>query len=242
MSLFKQVSVVVETESAVVVSKPAGLLIHDDGRTDQPHLCQWIQERYPETDGVGEPIQRDGKPDIPRPGIVHRLDKETSGVVIVARNQKAYEHIKKQFKNRTIKKEYQTLVYGEITDPSFTVDESIGRSSGDFRRRSVPPYVRGETKPAHTDFVTKQANDTASFLTAYPKTGRTHQIRVHLKSIHHPIVCDSLYAEGKACFGELNRQALHARRITFNTPDGQTIAAETDLPPDFQSARDAVFS
>jgi 23S rRNA pseudouridine1911/1915/1917 synthase len=217
-------------------------MIHGDGRTDRSHLCQWIQKNYPETDGVGEPIQRDGKPDIPRPGIVHRLDKETSGVVIVVRNPKAYEHTKKQFKNRSIKKKYQTLVYGEITDPSFTIDEPIGRSSGDFRRRSVPPYVRGETKSAHTNFVTKQANKTASFLTAYPKTGRTHQIRVHLKSIHHPVVCDSLYADGKECFDELNRQALHARRITFNTPDGQTIAAETDLPPDFQSAKDAVFS
>ncbi|PSO45873.1 MAG: hypothetical protein BRC25_00610 [Parcubacteria group bacterium SW_6_46_9] len=130
MSLLDQVSVVIETDFVVVINKPAGLMVHGDGRTGRPHLAQWIQKNYPETDGVGEPIQREGKPDIPRPGIVHRLDKETSGVVIVVRNQKAYEHIKKQFKNRTIKKEYQTLVYGEITNPSFTIDEPSVSKNG----------------------------------------------------------------------------------------------------------------
>jgi len=242
MSLLAQVSVVVETESVAVVNKPAGLLIHGDGRSDQPHLCQWIQKQYPETEGVGEPIERGGKPDISRPGIVHRLDQETSGVVIVVRNQTAYEHIKQQFKNRSIKKEYDVLVYGEITDPAFTINKPIGRSSGDFRRRSVPPYVRGDVKSAETNFVTKQANDLASLLVAYPKTGRTHQIRVHAKSTHHPVVCDGLYAEGKDCFGTLGRQALHARRITFNTPEDQTISAEAELPGDMQSAKEAVFS
>lgn len=241
--LLGQVSVIVETKEVLVVNKPAGLIVHSDGRTEEPNLCDWILEKYPEIAGVGEPIAREGKENIPRPGIVHRLDRETSGVLIVARTQEAYEHIKQQFKDRKIKKEYDVFVYKEVTDLSFTIDEPIGRSSGDdFRKYSVPPYIRGDARPARTDFVVKTATEQATHLTAYPKTGRTHQIRVHLKSIHHPVVCDSLYASGKECLWGLDRQALHARRITFRLPDGQSIAAEADLPMDLKQAKEGVTS
>jgi 23S rRNA pseudouridine1911/1915/1917 synthase len=241
IDLLQQVSVIAETDGALVVNKPAGLIVHGDGRTDEPNLCDWILDTYPDTSGVGEPIEREGKEDIRRPGIVHRLDRETSGVLIIARNQQAYEHIKQQFKDRTIQKEYDVFVYRKVDDQSFTIDTSIGRSSGDdFRKYAVPPYVRGNPRSAQTDFVVDAATDKASHLTAYPKTGRTHQIRVHLKSIHHPVVCDSLYASGKECFWGLDRQALHAKRITFKLPNGQTIAAEADLPADLQRAKEEI--
>ena len=239
--LLQQISVITETDSALVINKPAGLIVHSDGRTDEPNVCEWILAKYPDTAGVGEPIQREDKKDIPRPGIVHRLDRETSGVLIIALTQNAYEHIKQQFKNREIKKEYDAFVYGEITDHHFTLDEPIGRSSGDdFRKYSVPPYVRGKTREARTEFVVNTATEQATHLTAYPKTGRTHQIRVHLKSIHHPIVCDSLYASSKECFWGIDRQALHARRITFNLPSGKTISAEAGLSADLQRAREQI--
>jgi len=239
--LLQKVSVVAETEHALVVNKPAGLIVHADGRTDEPNLCDWILDTHPDIAGVGEPIKREGKKDIHRPGIVHRLDRETSGVLIVARSQQAYEYIKAQFKKRLIKKEYDVFVYREVTDTTFTVDKPIGRSSGDdFRKYAVPPYVRGDVRPARTDFVVNVATSRASHLTAYPKTGRTHQIRVHAKSLHHPVVCDSLYASGKECFWGIDRQALHARSITFKIPDGQTIAAEADLPADLQRVRQEI--
>lgn len=239
--LLAKVSVVTETDEVLVVNKPAGLIVHSDGRTDEPNLCDWILKNYPEIAGVGEPIEREDKEDIPRPGIVHRLDRETSGVLIIARTQEAYEHIKQQFKHREIEKEYDVFVYREVTDLTFTIDEPIGRSSGDdFRKYSVPPYIRGDARPARTDFVVKAASQQATYLAAYPKTGRTHQIRVHLKSIHHPVVCDSLYASGKECLWGLNRQALHARRITFKLPGGQSISAEADLPADLKRAKEGI--
>lgn len=241
--LLQQVSLITETESALVVNKPAGLIVHSDGRTDESNLCDWILANYPDTAGVGEPIERADKEDIARPGIVHRLDRETSGVLIIARSQRAYEHLKQQFKDREIKKEYTVFVYGEVTDKSFTIDEPIGRSCGDdFRKHSVPPYTRGNNRPAQTDLVVKTATKRATHLRAYPQTGRTHQIRVHLKSIHHPIVCDSLYASGKECFWGLDRQALHAHRITFNLPDGRVISAEAQLPEVLQRAESKLKS
>lgn len=241
--LLKQISVITETKDALVVNKPAGLIVHSDGRTEEPNLCDWIMNEYPDIAGVGEPIQREGKEDIPRPGIVHRLDRETSGVLVIARTQKAYRHIKQQFKEREVKKQYDVFVYKEITNPTFTVDDTIGRSSGDdFRKYSVPPYIRGEPRPAQTDFVVQEATSKATYLSAYPKTGRTHQIRVHMKSIHHPIICDSLYASGKECFWGLNRQALHARRITFQLPDGQSIGAEVDLSTDLKRVKEEIIS
>jgi 23S rRNA pseudouridine1911/1915/1917 synthase len=241
--LLKQVSVITKTKDVLVVNKPAGLIVHSDGRTEEPSLCDWIMEEYPDIAGVGEPIRREGKEDIPRPGIVHRLDRETSGVLIIARTQKAYKYIKKQFKEREIDKEYDVFVYEKVTKTTFTIDDPIGRSSGDdFRKYSVPPYVRGEPRSAQTDFVVQAATSEATYLSAYPKTGRTHQIRVHMKSIHHPIVCDSLYASGKECLWGLDRQALHARRITFQLPDGKSISAEADLPTDLQRAKEEIIS
>lgn len=238
-TLLERVSVVLETETAIVVSKPAGLLVHSDGRTDELSLCDWILREYPEIEGVGEPVQREGQPDIPRPGIVHRLDKETSGVLVIARTDEAFAHIKKQFKNREVTKEYDVFVHGVVDQREFCIDKPIGRSKGNFRRYQVPPYTRGETKKARTNFRLQATTDEASYLRAYPQTGRTHQIRVHLQSIHHPVVCDSLYSPDRGCLWGLDRHGLHACRITFRLPDGSQVAAEAALPSDLQQAREA---
>lgn len=236
--LLDSVEVIFESAPAVVVNKPAGLIVHSDGRTDEPNLCDWVLKNYPETAGVGEVIEREGKPDIKRPGIVHRLDRDTSGALIIARTEAAHAHLKQQFKDRQVKKTYSAFVYGRLDTFRLTIDEPIGRSTGDFRKWAVPPYVRGKTRPAKTDIQTIKSTDQATFLKAFPKTGRTHQIRVHLKSVHHPIICDDLYASGKECLFGFHRQALHARSIAFTLPGGMNIVAEADLPADFLSARD----
>lgn len=238
--LLADISVVAETDEVVVVNKPAGLLVHPDGNSDEPSLCDWIRSVYPDIQGVGEPIERASEPDIGRPGIVHRLDRETSGVLVIARTQNYYEHIKKQFKSRTVDKEYDAFVYGCVQENTFTVNKPIGRSKGDSHRFQIPPHTRGKTRKAETDFAVQTANDTSSYLKAYPKTGRTHQIRVHLKSVHHPIVCDSLYAAGKECFWGLDRLGLHARRIDFELPGGSQFVAEATLPADLRTARDGL--
>jgi 23S rRNA pseudouridine1911/1915/1917 synthase len=235
--LLKKVAVIFESEGVTVINKPAGLVVHSDGRTEEPNLCDWVLEKYPEAEGVGEPIEKKNGDVIARPGIVHRLDRDTSGALIIARTNEAHTHLKQQFKNREIEKEYATFVHGRIEAMRFEINDPIGRSVGDFRRWSVPPHVRGKVRSAHTDFKTILTGEKATYLQAFPKTGRTHQIRVHLKSLHHPVVADELYAPGFQPILGFSRQALHARAITFMLPDGTIIVAEADLPGDFLAAK-----
>jgi 23S rRNA pseudouridine1911/1915/1917 synthase len=241
MNILEEVRVVAEFADVVAVDKPAGLIVHGDGRSAEANLCDWITKHYPQAKGVGEPIERDGRPNIARPGIVHRLDRDTSGVMLIALTQKSYLNLKQQFKNRTVEKTYEAFVYGRVTDREFVVDDPIGRSSGDdFRKQAVAPYVRGKARHARTDFFRKRAKDRISWVEAMPKTGRTHQIRVHLKSLHQPIVCDSLYASGKNCFS-INRQALHAAEIRFTLSDGSEAIAAAGLPADIKRLKDNHF-
>jgi 23S rRNA pseudouridine1911/1915/1917 synthase len=235
--LLKKVEVIFTSDDVVVVNKPDGLVVHSDGRTEEPNLCDWVLEHYPEAEGVGEPIEKKNGGIIARPGIVHRLDRDTSGALIIARTDEAHAHLKSQFKNREVEKEYAVFVHGRIEALRFEVDKPLGRSTGDFRRWSVPPHIRGEARAAHTDFETILAGEKATYLKAFPKTGRTHQIRVHLKSLHHPVVADELYAPGFKPVLGFTRQALHARAITFKLPDGTVIAAEAPLPADFLAAK-----
>lgn len=237
MKKHKDIEVIYENEDVLVVNKPAGLVVHADGRTDEANLCDWILENYPEIEGVGEPIQREGKEDIQRPGIVHRLDRDTSGALIIARTKEAHSHLKQQFKDRLVKKEYHVFVYGRIDAFRTTINDAIGRSPSDFRRWDVAPHVRGQARPAQTDITPVVSTDKVTLLKAFPKTGRTHQIRVHLESIRHPVVCDDLYASGRDCLLGFRRQALHAYSITFTLQSGESITANAPYPADFLAAK-----
>lgn len=234
--LLKNIEVIFESNDVVVVNKPAGLVVHSDGRTDEPNLCDWVLEKYPEAEEVGEVTRRDGKPDIPRPGIVHRLDRDTSGALIITRTDKGHAHLKQQFKDREVKKEYNAFVYGRIDAFRLSINEPIGRSTNDFRRWTTGTQVRGKARPARTDVITEKSTDKATFIKAFPLTGRTHQIRVHLASVRHPVICDGLYATGRDCLLGFGRQALHARSISFTLPDGEEVTAEAPYPEDFQTA------
>ncbi|MEX2514605.1 MAG: RluA family pseudouridine synthase [Candidatus Paceibacterota bacterium] len=236
MTDIENIEIIFENDDLAVVNKPAGLVVHADGRTNEPNLCDWILQTYPETEGVGEPIeQRDGTV-IARPGIVHRLDRDTSGALIIARTNEAHAYLKTQFKDRAVKKEYNAFVYGRIDTFRLSIDEPIGRSAQDFRRWTIGSQVRGKARPAHTDVTTVTATDAATFIKAFPKTGRTHQIRVHLQSVRHPVVCDDLYATGRDCLLGFDRQALHARSVTFRLLDETEITAEAAYPADFRVA------
>jgi 23S rRNA pseudouridine1911/1915/1917 synthase len=232
-----EVAVILENDSVVVVDKPAGLVVHADGRTKEANLCDWVLDNYPQAAGVGEPIEKKDGSLIKRPGIVHRLDRGTSGALIIARTAEAHADLKRQFKDREVQKEYAAFVYGRLEGWRITVAEPLGRSTGDFRRYAVAPRVRGKTRPARTIFSANISTDEASYITAYPQTGRTHQIRVHLEHLHHPVVCDSLYASGQDCLLGFARQALHARSITFRLPGDREITAEAELPADFIRAK-----
>lgn len=234
------IPVIYEDEHMLVVNKPAGLVVHADGKTNEPTLVDWILERYPEIQGVGEPLTPADGIAIERPGIVHRLDRDTSGVLVIAKDQPTFLFFKRQFKDREIKKAYRAFVYGTIKEDSGRIDMAIGRSKSDFRKWIAHPNARGTQRSAVTNFEVLARGKDATYLEAYPKTGRTHQIRVHLKAVHHPVVCDSLYAAGKESLLGFTRTALHALRLTIRLPQGEERTFEAVLPDDFLRAEQEI--
>lgn len=230
-----------ESDEYIVINKPAGLVVHSDGKTKEATLVDWLMENYPEIENVGEPLITP-KDIIKRPGIVHRLDRETSGVMIIAKTPESFEFFKSAFKNRDVEKTYSAIVWGHVKEDEDTIDAPIARSSSDFRKWSAQRGARGTKRSAVTDYkvikrfqVSGDSGQTEKFtmLELKPKTGRTHQIRVHMKYMNHPIICDSLYAEGKPKVLGFNRTALHSRKIEFIDPSGEERSFEAPYPDDF---------
>ncbi len=231
-------NIIYEDHDILAIDKPAGLVVHPDGRTKEPSVSDWFVEKYPEAREVGEPMRLTGGEVMARPGIVHRLDRETSGVLLLAKTQIGFQVLKEQFRKGEIEKIYHLFVYGILKDDRGTVNLPIGRSTSDFRKRSAQRGARGEKRVAVTYFqVLKRADDkSATFVEARPKTGRTHQIRVHFKALNHPVVCDKLYAPNKTCLLGFNRLALHAHAVTFRDVSSKTATVEAPYPEDFQLA------
>jgi 23S rRNA pseudouridine1911/1915/1917 synthase len=243
-NLFEKIKVIFESEDIIAINKPAGVVVHGDGKTDIKTLTDWILEKYPETAEVGEPIESATK--ILRPGIVHRLDKETSGVMLIARTEKGFENLKKQFQDRTIQKNYHAFIYGNIREEILIIDKPIGRSGKDIRKWTSLRDSRGQMRDALTLVRVlargKDKGEIFTYIEAEPKTGRTHQIRVHLKAIEKPIVCDSLYAPNRDCLLGFKRLALHAREISFYDLNDERKTVTADYPEDFEKALMALQS
>ncbi len=217
--------IIYEDENILVINKPSGLLVHPTEKSKEPTLVDWLIERYPEIKNVGD------APEI-RPGIVHRLDKDVSGVILIARNQEYFEYLKKLFQTGGIKKNYLALVYGSVEPKTGVIKKPIYLKPG-TTKRSV--WQGKMVKEAITEYrVIKSIKDeTFSFLKVMPKTGRTHQIRVHLASIGHPIVGDTLYGKKTNPFG-LKRLFLHAESLEFEATGGQRIKIESGLPEELE--------
>ncbi len=233
-----KIKILYEDKDILVIDKPSGISVHPDGRSKARTITDWVLENYPKLKRVGEPMNFEGN-EIDRPGIVHRLDKDTSGVLVLAKNKKAYEFLKKQFQDREIKKTYLTIVSGWVKNERGTIDNPIGRSPSDFRRRLAGRGARGELRPAITLYkVLKRFEDENknkfTYLEISPKTGRTHQIRVHMKYLNHPVACDSLYNPTGVCPMGLKRLALHAKSIEFKDLKGKTIKVESPLTKDIE--------
>lgn len=243
-------TVIYEDADVLVLDKPAGLIVHGDGRTDEATLSDWILEHYPALKDVGEPFISFATPKlapIPRPGIVHRLDRDTSGVIVVAKTSASFDYLKTQFKKREMDKEYRAICYGHIPTDSGVIDSPIGKSKKDFRLRDASPEAGGAIREAKTVYevlerLTDKAGHKYSYMRLVPKTGRTHQLRAHMRTIGYPIVCDSLYAHGRLCPGGLLRQGLHALSITFTMPSGGEQRFEAPLPADFVGALEELRS
>lgn len=237
------IEVLYEDEDLLAINKPAGLIMHSDGRTEEPSVAEWMLAHYPQSKDVGEPWVSPQGAVIGRPGIVHRLDRGTSGVVVLAKSQVAYEFLKAQFQARTAEKVYRALVYGQPGPDQGVIEAEI------VRIRSSPPrwgIARAGEKRTHRAAITlwqvlsratdPESGERVSYLEARPKTGRTHQIRVHLKHLGYPVICDPLYAKGRPCILGFARQALHAYALSITLPSGERRTFEAPLPPDFTHA------
>lgn len=220
------IEIIHQEKDFVIINKPAGLITHSDGRKKEvvDSVAAQVLKLYPQTKDVGE---KDDK--FERYGIVHRLDLETSGVMIIALNQEFYTYIKEQFKNHEVHKEYRAIVYGHFKSPKGCIQDPIGRSQSDFRKYVCGRFARGELREAVTYYQVlkefEKMGDKYSYISVEPKTGRTHQIRVHMKHINHGIVADSLYMPKHKTLG-LKRQALHAYKISFKNMLGERVSFE----------------
>lgn len=233
-------AILYEDDDMLVINKPTGLVVHSDGKTEEKTLVEWLVRKYPEITNVGEPMKLKGPDDsvieIMRPGIVHRLDRETSGAMVIAKTQQSFKYLKKLFSEREVHKTYRLFVWGEPKDERGIIDKPIGRSSADFRQWSAGRGARGTLREAVTWYRVIAKKDGISFVEAQPKTGRTHQIRVHFKVINHPVVCDKLYASKRECPLGFTRTALHSYSIRFKGRGGKEISVTAPYPDDFSKA------
>jgi 23S rRNA pseudouridine1911/1915/1917 synthase len=217
-----EIDVVHEDDHVVVVDKPAGLVVHPGAGHPTGTLAHGLLARYPEMAGVGDEL---------RPGIVHRLDRDTSGLLVAARTVEALEHLSADLRARTVTRRYRTLVWGHVTEPRGLVDAPIGRSTKEPTRMGV--VVGG--REARTSYEVVARYDRPAEVTelvCHLETGRTHQIRVHLQAIGHAVVGDPRYGGARPAV-PVGRQFLHAEHLAFRHPDhGGAMAFDSPLPAD----------
>tara|TARA_B100000508_G_scaffold60333_2_gene47492 strand:+ start:42386 stop:43102 length:717 start_codon:yes stop_codon:yes gene_type:complete len=237
-----KIEIIYEDNDVVVINKPAGILVHTDGISKDETVSDWMLESYPESKDVGEAMTLKNGEEITRPGVVHRLDRDTSGVLILAKTAAAHVHLKEQFQNREVKKGYLAFVYGVPKNKSGVIDAPIGRSAQNFKMWSAQRGARGNLREAITEYEVGEDNGEFAAVKLYPKTGRTHQLRVHMKYLNYPIVCDKLYAPKRECALGFERMALHAQTLEVHLPSGETKTFEAPLPEDFQKALSTCFS
>ena len=233
-----KIKIIKETPDYLVVDKPAGLLVHQTEAEEENTLADLLVEKFPEIKKVGESEVR--------PGIVHRLDREASGLLVVARTEKMFKHMKKQFKNREVEKEYYVLVYGHFADKHGLIDFEIDRGhdgrmvcrpkTDKLKLKNVDKIQPG--KEALTEYWVEKEIGRFSFLRVRIHTGRMHQIRVHMFAMNHPVVGDTLYFNPKLIKKndiELDRLFLHSYRLGFRNLKKEKIEFKIDLPKELQA-------
>lgn len=209
-----EVEVVYDDKNIIVINKRAGVCVHPSIEKESDTLINALIVMYPEIVGVG-----DGSPgSYLRPGIVHRLDKDTSGVMVVVRNQEAFDELKSKFQNRQVSKKYEAVVFGEVPKNHFVVSDPIARATSYKKQVIAGKRTKTKIREAVTEFFVLERFKKYTLLEAQPKTGRMHQIRVHLLSQGHPIVGDKLYQKKEflsSKFKTASRQLLHAKELEF---------------------------
>jgi 23S rRNA pseudouridine1911/1915/1917 synthase len=223
-----ELSILFEDEHLLVVDKPAGMPVHPGPGHSGKTLVNALLAHCPDLPGIGG---------VQRPGIVHRLDKDTSGLMVVAKDERAHAGLSAQFKDREMHKTYVALVEGNVRPAEAMIDAPIGRDTNNRRRMSIDGAAARE---AQTSYRTLAVYDGLTLVEATLHTGRTHQIRVHFASLGHPVTGDTLYGKASKL---VSRQFLHAKRLGFKHPvDGRELSFEAPLPEDLASALDRIKS
>jgi 23S rRNA pseudouridine1911/1915/1917 synthase len=222
-------TILYEDDQLVVVDKPSGMIVYPDGRHDYPALSHWLEKKL------------GGKVD-EKFFFVHRIDRETSGVLCIAKTEEAFEFLKHQFKERETRKTYRAFVHGTFKEERGIIDKPIGSSRGGSGPRSAK-LSYGQQRDAITMYKVLAERlyeagspEPVSYLEIFPKTGRTHQIRVHMASVGRPVVGDKLYGTGRAPLLGFERLALHALTLSLKHPAGKDMTFTAPLPPDFVAA------
>ncbi len=218
------VPVVYVDDDVIVVDKPAGLVVHPGAGLRGGTVIQSLLAEYPDLEGVGD--------DFLRPGVVHRLDKGTSGLLMVARTRAAFEGLTEQLADRTVHRRYVTLVWGDLDSSEGVIDAPLGRSPREATKQAV--VVGGKMARTHYAVEKRFAEPVAvNLLSCRLETGRTHQIRVHLEAIDHPVVGDDRYGPRREPLFGLDRPFLHAATLGFEHPvTGDLLSFESPLPHD----------
>lgn len=245
--------IIFENSDYLVVNKPAGLIVHGGTGITEPVLTDWLHKKYPEIEGVGDgPI---------RPGIVHRLDKEASGLMVIAKNQKTFDYLKKQFQKRKVIKKYFALAHGKISKEEDIISFPIKRSKDGYKMAALPvssETISDKNKPNNRDRGTLRAQEDSkeaitefcvlhryinyTLLDVKIKTGRTHQIRVHLYAYGYPLAGDPLYWTKKTKVKnekiKLGRIFLVAYELSFKDPSGEKQKFVIEIPQELQAFLD----
>ncbi|NTW26858.1 MAG: RluA family pseudouridine synthase [Candidatus Moranbacteria bacterium] len=225
-------NVIFENEDMLVIDKQAGLQVHPSFNEKKNTLVNALISRYPEIlnvhDGsVGAEL---------RPGIVHRLDRDTSGLLVIARNMEAFNALKENFKNRHVEKEYLAIAEGKFKEKEGVIEKAIAKSATHRKQIIARHNTKTVIRTAETNFKVLEEFENYSLVELKPKTGRTHQLRIHLSSIGHPIVGDGVYGDDKKVEMAENlpqRQLLHARKLRFEL-FGRQYDFAAPLPLDFE--------
>jgi len=222
-----------EDDDIIVINKQTGIVVHPAPGHYSGTLVNALLYHCPKLNGIGGAL---------RPGIVHRLDKDTSGVLVAAKNDRAHLHLSRQFKSRRVKKQYLALVYGKMESDSGSVSFPIGRHPVDRKKMSTNSR---KSRAAETTWQIRERFELASLIEVNLKTGRTHQIRVHCAAIKHPVMGDKVYGPRKNWknapysnrqFGSVPRQMLHAWRLELTHPGTEEkVSFEAPIPSDMQA-------
>lgn len=225
-----KLEVTYQDKNIIAINKQAGIFVHPTSKESSNTLVNGLIARFPRIKNIGD----GSKEAWARPGIVHRLDKDTSGIMVIARNQSAFDKLKNLFQDRKINKQYLAVVYGKLPQKEGVIEKSIARA-GNYRKQVIAGRkTKTKIRPAVTEYRVIREGKKYSLVEARPRTGRMHQIRVHLASIGNPVIGDKMYGlKNKEIFKDIIRHLLHAKSLKFEL-DGKKYFLEATVPEYFR--------